>query len=46
LKEADTALRIGLQEVAVREKAMKESYDASHGRIQLLDFRILRVDEG
>jgi hypothetical protein len=46
MKEADTALRIGLQKVAAREKALKESYDASHGRIQLPDFRILRVDEG
>jgi hypothetical protein len=46
MKEANTALRTGLQKVAAREKALRESYDASRGRIQVSDFRILRVDEG
>jgi hypothetical protein len=46
MKEADAALRTGLRKVSAREKARRERYDASQGKIQLPDFRILKLDAG
>ena len=41
IKEADAALRAGLQKIAAREKARQESYEAFRGRRTLPDFHIL-----
>ncbi len=46
MKEADAALRAGLQKVAAREKARRESYNLpSSGEIRLPNFRILKLGE-
>lgn len=43
MKEADAALRAGLQKVAARETARKER-EAAQARFRVPDFRILKVE--
>jgi hypothetical protein len=43
MKEADAALRAGLQKVAAREGERKER-DATYSRVPPPDFRILKVE--
>ena len=42
MKEADAALRTGLQKVAARERVRKEKY-ATYSQVRLPDFRIMKV---
>lgn len=41
MKEADAALRAGLEKIAARDKARKEGYEAPHRRLARSDFHIL-----
>jgi hypothetical protein len=43
MKEADAALRTGLQRVAARESDLKER-ETTYSRLQSPDFRILKVE--
>lgn len=43
MKEAEAALRSGLQKIAARDKARKEGY-AEYSFAQLPDFRLLKVE--